>query len=47
MKKDAVDSLQQIENILKIQIKPLEACDMYDKIKFTTSVPVKLIPKTF
>ena len=26
-------SLEQIENILKIQIKPLEACDMYDKTK--------------
>ena len=47
MTKDAVDSLEQIENILKIQIKPLEACDMYDKTKFTTSVPVKPIPKTF
>ncbi len=29
MTKDAIDSLEQIENILKIQIKPLEACDMY------------------
>ena len=47
MTKDAVDSLEQIENILKIQIKPLEACDMYDKTKFTTSVPDKPIPKTF
>ena len=47
MTKDAVDSLEKIENILKIQIKPLEACDMYDKTKFTTSVPVKPIPKTF
>jgi len=47
MTKDAVDSLEQIENILKIQIKPLEACDMYDKTQFTTSVPVKPTPKTF
>ena len=39
--------MEQIENILKIQIKPLEACDMYDKTQFTTSVPVKPIPKTF
>ncbi len=47
MTKDAVDSLEKIENILKIQIKPLEACDMYDKTQFTTRVPVKPIPKTF
>ncbi len=47
MTKEAVDSLEQIENILKIQIKPLEACDMYDKTQFTTRVPVKPIPKTF
>ena len=47
MTKDAVDSLQQIENILKIQIKPLEACDMYDQTQFTTNEPVKPVPKTF
>ena len=47
MTKDAADSLEQIENILKIQIKPLEACDMYDKTKFTTRIPAKPIPKAF
>ena len=47
MTKDAVDSLEKIENILKIQIKPLEACDMYDKTKFTTRIPAKPIPKAF
>ncbi len=47
MTKDAADSLEQIENILKIQIKPLKACDMYDKSKFTKSAPVRPIPKTF
>ncbi len=47
MTRDAADSLEQIENILKIQIKPLEACDMYDKTKFTTRIPAKPIPKAF
>lgn len=47
MTADAAARMEQIENILKIRIKPLKACDMYDQTEFTKSAPVKSAPKPF